>query len=84
MGMKRAKVTSVPESPYDLQLPQPGGEPEMTKPKNLGGSFALPGTAMTLNRMGYGAMQLAGPGVWGPPRDVDMAIAVLKEAIAGG
>ena len=56
----------------------------MTKPKNLGGSFALPGTAMTLNRMGYGAMQLAGPGVWGPPRDVDMAIAVLKEAIAGG
>src|SRR6266403_2525191 len=56
----------------------------MSKPKNLGGSFTLPGTAMTLNRMGYGAMQLAGPGVWGPPRDVDIAIAVLKEAIAGG
>jgi len=56
----------------------------MSKPKNLGGSFTLPGTAMTLNRIGYGAMQLAGPGVWGPPRDVDMAIAVLKEAIAGG
>src|SRR6266850_428288 len=56
----------------------------MSKPKDLGGSFTLPGTATTLNRMGYGAMQLAGPGVWGPPRDVDLAIAVLKEAIAGG
>ena len=34
--------------------------------------------------MGYGAMQLAGPGVWGPPRDVDAAIAVLREALAAG
>ena len=39
---------------------------------------------MTLNRMGYGAMQLAGPQVWGPPRDVDAAIAVLREAVAAG
>src|SRR5579871_5577838 len=39
---------------------------------------------MTLNRMGYGAMQLAGPQVWGPPRDVDSAIAVLREAIGAG
>lgn len=39
---------------------------------------------MTLNRMGYGAMQLAGPGVWGPPRDVDGAVAVLREAVASG
>jgi pyridoxine 4-dehydrogenase len=39
---------------------------------------------MSLNRMGYGAMQLAGPQVWGPPRDVDAAIAVLREAIATG
>ena len=39
---------------------------------------------MNLNRMGYGAMQLAGPHVWGPPRDVDVAIAVLREAIALG
>jgi len=39
---------------------------------------------MTVNRMGYGAMQLAGPGVFGPPRDVDGAIAVLKEAVAAG
>jgi pyridoxine 4-dehydrogenase len=56
----------------------------MTKRTDLGGSFTLPGTSMTLNRMGYGAMQLAGPQVWGPPRDVDGAIAVLREAVAAG
>src|SRR6202044_1993733 len=39
---------------------------------------------MTLNRMGYGAMQLAGPQVFGPPRDVKEAIAVLREAVASG
>src|SRR5436190_6515932 len=39
---------------------------------------------MTLNRMGYGAMQLAGPQVWGPPRDVDAAISVLREAVDAG
>ena len=50
----------------------------------LGGSFTLPGTSMTVYRMGYGAMQLAGPGVWGPPRDPDAAVAVLREAIAAG
>lgn len=38
----------------------------------------------TVNRMGYGAMQLAGPGVFGPPRDRAMALAVLREAIAQG
>jgi len=37
-----------------------------------------------VKRMGYGAMQLAGPGVYGPPRDRDEAIAVLKEAVASG
>jgi pyridoxine 4-dehydrogenase len=47
-------------------------------------TFTVPGTSMTLNRMGYGAMQLAGPGVWGPPRDVDAAIAVLREAVESG
>jgi pyridoxine 4-dehydrogenase len=51
---------------------------------NLGGSFTLPGTSMTLNRMGYGAMQLTGPGVWGPPRDVEGGISVLREAVASG
>jgi len=50
----------------------------------LGGSFTLAGNSITLNRMGYGAMQLAGPEVWGPPRDVDAAIAVLREAVAAG
>jgi aryl-alcohol dehydrogenase-like predicted oxidoreductase len=38
----------------------------------------------TLNRMGFGAMQLPGPGVWGPPRDRDEAIAVLKRAVEAG
>jgi pyridoxine 4-dehydrogenase len=56
----------------------------MTKQTNLGGSFTLPDTSMTVNRMGYGAMQLAGPQVWGPPRDVDAAVAVLREAVASG
>jgi len=56
----------------------------MTKQIKLGGAFALPGTSMTLNRMGYGTMQLAGPGVWGPPRDLDAAIAVLREAVEAG
>ena len=47
-------------------------------------NFTLPATSMTVNRMGYGAMQLAGPGVWGPPRDVNAAIAVLREAVESG
>ncbi len=38
----------------------------------------------TVNRMGYGAMQLAGPGVFGPPRDPAECIAVLREAVASG
>ena len=37
-----------------------------------------------LNRMGFGAMQLPGPGVWGPPRDHDEAIAVLRRAVELG
>ena len=56
----------------------------MTKQMELGGSFTFPGTSITSNRMGYGAMQLAGLQVWGPPRDVDGAIAVLREAVAVG
>jgi pyridoxine 4-dehydrogenase len=50
----------------------------------LGGQFDLSGTSIGVYRMGYGAMQLAGSGVWGPPRDMDAAIAVLREAIAAG
>src|SRR3984957_19693915 len=52
--------------------------------KDVAGSFTLLGKSMILNRMGYGAMQLAGPGVWGPPRDVDAATAVLREAVDSG
>jgi pyridoxine 4-dehydrogenase len=50
----------------------------------LGGRFTFPGTSLTVHRMGYGAMQLAGPGVWGPPRDPEGAVAVLREAISAG
>jgi pyridoxine 4-dehydrogenase len=56
----------------------------MTNHNRLGGAFTFLGSAMTVNRMGYGAMQLAGPHVWGPPRDRDQALAVLREAIAAG
>jgi aryl-alcohol dehydrogenase-like predicted oxidoreductase len=54
----------------------------------LGGAFTLPATSIALNRMGYGAMQLAGRDgnklVWGPPQDVDGAIALLRKAVASG
>jgi aryl-alcohol dehydrogenase-like predicted oxidoreductase len=56
----------------------------MTKQANLGGSFTFANTTMTVNRMGYGTMQLAGPGVWGPPRDADEAVRVLRDAIDSG
>jgi aryl-alcohol dehydrogenase-like predicted oxidoreductase len=46
------------------------------------GTYQLGGRHV--NRLGYGAMQLAGPGVFGPPKDRDAAIAVLREAIAAG
>jgi pyridoxine 4-dehydrogenase len=51
---------------------------------DLAGRFTLPGTSIALKRMGYGAMQLAGPQVWGPPRDVAAAIAVLRAAVDSG
>jgi pyridoxine 4-dehydrogenase len=60
------------------------GRNAMTKQTEPGGSFQLPGTSLMVYRMGYGAMQLAGPQVWGPPRDVNAAIAVLREAVAAG
>ena len=60
----------------------------MIEQTDLAGSFTLPGTSLTLNRMGYGAMQLAGRDgdklVWGPPRDVDGAIALLREVVESG
>ncbi|NKQ54599.1 aldo/keto reductase family oxidoreductase [Amycolatopsis sp. K13G38] len=54
----------------------------MTGKTVLGGTFTM--GDVTVTRMGYGAMQLAGPGVFGPPADRDAAIAVLREAVALG
>jgi pyridoxine 4-dehydrogenase len=56
----------------------------MTKRTKLGGNFTFLNTSVSVYRMGYGAMQLAGPGVWGPPRNVDATVAVLREATAAG
>src|SRR5437899_10390797 len=56
----------------------------MIEQTDLASRFTFSGTSMTVNRMGYGAMQLAGPGVFGPPRDVEGAIAVLREAVESG
>ena len=60
----------------------------MAKRSNLGGTFSFPNSSITVNRMGYGAMQLTGKDgdkvVWGPPRDIPGAIAVLREAVASG
>ena len=56
----------------------------MTKQTNLGGTFTFVNTSLTVNRMGYGAMQLAGPQVWGPPRDPEEAVRVLREAVDAG
>ena len=47
------------------------------------GTFELGGTTI-VNRLGYGAMQLTGPGIWGPPRDHDEAIRVLRRAVELG
>ncbi|HEX4261490.1 MAG TPA: aldo/keto reductase family oxidoreductase [Acetobacteraceae bacterium] len=49
---------------------------------NEAGTFTL--GDRRVRRLGYGAMQLAGPGVFGPPRDHDAALAVLREAVASG
>ena len=54
----------------------------MTVQTNPGGSYTF--ASLTVSRMGYGAMQLAGPQVWGPPRDPDEAVRVLREAIDAG
>lgn len=60
----------------------------MVQPAGAAGKFTFPGSSLTVHRMGYGAMQLAGREgkklVWGPPRDVDGAIRVLREAVASG
>jgi pyridoxine 4-dehydrogenase len=52
--------------------------------QNLGGRFTFPGTSLSVNRVGFGAMQLPGPGVFGPPKDHAEAVAVLRAVIAIG
>src|SRR5690349_10952784 len=47
-------------------------------------TFTFPGTSIRVHRMGYGAMQLAGPHVFGPPKDRAAAVAVLREAVERG
>jgi pyridoxine 4-dehydrogenase len=60
----------------------------MREKTNFSRDFTFPGTSLSVNRMGYGAMQLAGRDgdklVWGPPSDSPAAIAVLREAVASG
>ena len=56
----------------------------MSNHTSLGGTFTFPGTDLTVHRVGYGAMQLPGPHVWGPPRDHAAALAVLREAVRLG
>ena len=56
----------------------------MSIASKLGGTFTLPGTDLSLNRIGYGAMQLTGPHIWGPPKDREAALAVLRQAVESG
>jgi pyridoxine 4-dehydrogenase len=55
----------------------------MSTDHTLGGTFTT-ADGLTLTRMGYGAMQLAGPRVWGPPADRDEAVRVLRAAVEAG
>jgi pyridoxine 4-dehydrogenase len=56
----------------------------MTKQLHLGGTFTFPGTQSEVHRMGYGAMQLAGPHAYGPSKARDAGATVLQEVIAAG
>jgi aryl-alcohol dehydrogenase-like predicted oxidoreductase len=56
----------------------------MTQENKLGGTFSFPGTPFHVSRMGYGAMRLSGPGIFGPPKDRDEAIRVLRTAVDAG
>src|SRR6478736_686096 len=72
------------ESLFELSDRRAGERNEMREQTSVGGRFTFAGTSLTVNRIGYGAMQLAGPGVYGPPRDVEAALAVLRAALAAG
>jgi pyridoxine 4-dehydrogenase len=56
----------------------------MTATKNLGGTFTFSGSSTTVHRLGYGAMQLAGPNVFGPPKNMEAALGVLRAAVEAG
>jgi aryl-alcohol dehydrogenase-like predicted oxidoreductase len=66
--------------PWAAWLQESEGGVRMAAKTLAGGTFALGGD-LTVTRMGYGAMQLAGPYVFGPPADRDAAVAVLREAV---
>jgi pyridoxine 4-dehydrogenase len=55
----------------------------MTTNAALSGTFAIGGT-LPVHRLGFGSMQLTGPGVWGPPKDHDEAVRVLRRAVESG
>jgi len=55
----------------------------LQRPVDASGTFDL-GGVLTVNRLGYGTMQLTGPGVWGDPRDPDEAVRVLRRAVELG
>ncbi len=56
---------------------------EISRPAAAAGTFALGGD-LPVVRLGYGAMQITGPGIWGPPADHDGAVAVLRRAVELG
>jgi aryl-alcohol dehydrogenase-like predicted oxidoreductase len=56
----------------------------MSPPPKCGGAFTPAGASLALNRMGYGAIQLSGPMAFGPPRDHQAALAVVREAVRLG
>lgn len=79
--VRRSSCGRVAQSRNDPDIS--GREGSMTVSTLPGGTFALAGD-LTVTRMGFGAMQLAGPGVFGPPTDHDGVIAVLREAVEMG
>jgi pyridoxine 4-dehydrogenase len=73
---------------WSENLSEEQGEKRNEREDESRSRLTFAGTSLTVNRMGYGAMQLAGQDgdkrVWGPPRDTPGAIAVLREAVASG
>jgi pyridoxine 4-dehydrogenase len=93
-GTSTARLFAIPHKPYRLYgiitasgigylawVIQTIGKPIMST-IDQAGAYTL--GHRTVKRLGYGAMQLAGPGVFGPPKDKAAALAVLREAIAAG